>query len=58
MKTSNRGRFFKKGNSYESKPVGNEPLKAVLTIRVTKEPKNKIKTVPNWQEKVRQYMFD
>lgn len=58
METPKPGRFFKKGNPYEWKPVSNEPLKAVLTIRVTKELKNKIKTVPDWQEKVRQYMFD
>lgn len=38
------------------KPVGDKPLDSVLTIRLTKEQKDKIKALPDWQERIRRFI--
>ncbi|MGB3640828.1 MAG: hypothetical protein WBA39_25115 [Rivularia sp. (in: cyanobacteria)] len=50
------GKFFEKGNPWEWKQIGEQPLDTTITLRLTKEQKDKIKKVPGWQGLLRDYI--
>ncbi len=57
MPRNNFGRF-KKGHKLGFTTDRSEPLTSIVNLRVTQSQKNKLKNVPNWQERLREYIDD
>ncbi len=57
MTRNNFGRF-KKGHKLGFTTDRSEPLTCIVNLRVTQFQKNKLKNVPNWQERLRKYIDD
>ncbi len=47
---------FKKGNTEGFVSNRNESLKSTITLRLTARDKETLKNVPNWQERLRDYI--
>ena len=47
------GKFFKKGNKFRYKPQGERTLDAHIGLKLTKEDKLALQSIPNWSEKLR-----
>ena len=45
---------FKKGNKLGFTTNRTEPLTDIVNLRVSKSQKDKLKTIPNWQERLRE----
>ncbi len=55
MSRNNFG-HFKKGHKLGFTTDRSEPLIAIVNLRVSQSQKNKLKNVPNWQERLREYI--
>ena len=53
MSRNNWGQF-KKGNKVGFTTDRNEPLTALINLRVSEPQKAKLKAIPNWQERLRE----
>lgn len=47
---------FQKGHKLGFTTSRTEPLTDIVNLRVSKSQKEKIKTIPNWQERLRKYI--
>ncbi|MDJ0797856.1 MAG: hypothetical protein QNJ51_13750 [Calothrix sp. MO_167.B12] len=54
--SARKSRYFEKGHKDRFTTDREVSLSSVLTLRVTPEMKEKIKAVPNWQERLRQFV--
>ncbi|MGD1914271.1 MAG: hypothetical protein ACFB2X_26585 [Rivularia sp. (in: cyanobacteria)] len=53
MSRDNWGKF-EKGNKVGFTTNRSEPLTALINLRVSESQKTKLKTIPNWQERLRE----
>ena len=44
---------FKKGHNQGAKPIGDQAMTGRIDIRTSKELEDRVKTIPNWREKLR-----